>query len=68
MTDDDLEACDFGPTVGDSVIDENGARVTVITRIDGSRFRVTVPAGALVNRIYDPWPRDKYKIRIEEIA
>jgi hypothetical protein len=58
----------YGPTIGESVVDETGARITVITRIDGSRFRVTVPAGALENRIYDPWPRDKYRIRIEEIT
>ena len=46
---------------------EDGTRVTVITRVDGSQFVVIVPKGALNHRIYDPWPRDKYDIRIVDL-
>jgi hypothetical protein len=55
------------PVVHPTVVDGDGTRITVVTRLDGSTFKVTVPKGAMKNRQLDPWPRDKYAIKMEEL-
>jgi len=62
------ELQDFRPQVGPTVVHPDGTRVTVVTRVDNSKFQVVVPKGAMKHRLYDPWPRDKYKIVMEEVA
>ena len=56
------------PVVGTTEVSEDGIRVTVVTRPDGSRFKVTVLPGATQNRKLDPKPRKKYAIKIENLG